>query len=188
MEEKIRKAISDTLRKMGAESGAFVVERPSDVKRGDYAVFIGMEMAEEVAKRIREELGDIVSKVEVAGPGFVNITLSKEAVMLAVAEADAQGAEWGKGSAENGKCVIIEYSNPNAFKEMHIGHLVGTIIGEAVSRLIENSGATLARDTFGGDVGPNVAKALWGLRKQGITDPIDRARNRRSIRYRVKYL
>jgi arginyl-tRNA synthetase len=54
---------------------------------------------------------------------------------------------------------------------MHIGHLVGTIVGEAVARLIENTGATVARDTFGGDIGPNVAKALWGLREVGNTGP-----------------
>jgi len=54
---------------------------------------------------------------------------------------------------------------------MHVGHLVGTVVGEAMARLIENSGATIARDTFGGDIGPNVAKALWGLRKDGISEP-----------------
>jgi arginyl-tRNA synthetase len=66
---------------------------------------------------------------------------------------------------------MIEYSNPNAFKEMHLGHLVGTVVGEALSRLIENTGATVARDTFGGDIGPNVAKALWALRKKGVHEP-----------------
>ncbi|KKW38185.1 MAG: Arginine-tRNA ligase [Candidatus Peribacteria bacterium GW2011_GWC2_54_8] len=66
---------------------------------------------------------------------------------------------------------MIEYSNPNAFKEMHIGHLVGTVVGETLSRLIENAGAKVARDTFGGDIGPNVAKALWGLRKKNISEP-----------------
>ena len=54
---------------------------------------------------------------------------------------------------------------------MHIGHLVGSIIGESVSRLLENAGATVARDTFGGDIGPNVAKALWGLREKGVSEP-----------------
>ena len=127
----------------------------------------------ELAQQIKTQLGTIdgVEKIEVARPGFVNITLAREAVAFAVAEADAKGAEWGKGVAEKGKRVIVEYSNPNAFKEMHIGHLVGTVVGEAVSRLIENSGATIARDTFGGDIGPNVAKALWGLRKKHISEP-----------------
>ncbi|MBI2025466.1 arginine--tRNA ligase, partial [Candidatus Kaiserbacteria bacterium] len=121
---------------------------------------------------IRSELGDAASKIEVAGKGFVNITLAREAVAFAVAEADAKGAEWGKNNIENGERVMVEYSNPNTFKEMHIGHLVGTVVGESLSRLIESSGAKVARDTFGGDIGPNVAKALWGLRKRNAGDPI----------------
>ncbi len=161
MEERIQKAI-------GREA---VIRRPPNPDFGDYSVFIGPEEAELAAQAIRDTLGESAAKVEVAGKGFVNITLAREAVALSIAEAGAQGTGWGKGTAEQGKRVIVEYSNPNAFKEMHIGHLVGTIVGEAVSRLTGNAGAVLARDTFGGDIGPNVAKALWGLRKQGNTEP-----------------
>jgi len=183
MEERIREAVGEALEKLGAGEVAFVVERPSDAAHGDYATNAAMaaakalgknprELADSLARLLIDALGsDIASHVAVAGPGFVNITLSREAVTLAVAEADAKGMDFGKGSENVSKRVIIEYSNPNAFKEMHVGHLVGSVVGEALSRLIENSGATLARDTFGGDIGPNVAKALWGLRKKGITDP-----------------
>lgn len=161
MEERIRKAIGkDT-----------VVRRPPDPALGDYSVFVGAESARLVAQKICDELGASAEKVEVAGEGFVNVTLSRGAVALAVAEADAQGAQWGKGTANAGKRIIVEYSNPNAFKEMHIGHLVGTVVGEAVARLTEFSGATVARDTFGGDIGPNVAKTLWALRRKGVAEP-----------------
>ncbi len=161
MEERIQKALP----------GQVVIRRPPRPEFGDYAVFVGPEKAEQAAQTIRDELGTSASNVAVVGKGFVNITLAQGAVTLAVAEADAKGEEWGKGTAESGKRIIVEYSNPNAFKEMHVGHLVGTVIGEAVSRLIENSGATLARNTFGGDIGPNVAKALWGLRKNNSSEP-----------------
>ncbi len=187
MEERIRKAVGEALEKLGAGEVAFVVERPSDPAHGDYATNAALaafkrlgsppaggprELADSLARSLIDTLGkDIASHVTVAGPGFVNITLAREAVTLAVAEADAKGMDFGTGNENLGKRVIIEYSNPNAFKEMHVGHLVGSVVGEALSRLIENSGATLARDTFGGDIGPNVAKALWGLRKSGITDP-----------------
>ncbi|MFA5744741.1 MAG: arginine--tRNA ligase [Candidatus Paceibacterota bacterium] len=183
MEERIQKAVAEALQKMGAGDVPFVVERPSDMQFGDYATNAALaaskalgknpkELADELAQLLIEELGTtIASHVAVAGPGFINITLSHEAISFAVAEADAKGEEWGKGTEENGKRIIVEYSNPNAFKEMHIGHLVGTVVGESVSRLIENAGATLARDTFGGDIGPNVAKALWGLRQKGIHEP-----------------
>ncbi|MFA6519389.1 MAG: arginine--tRNA ligase [Candidatus Paceibacterota bacterium] len=183
MEERIRKAIGEALIQAGAPTVPFSVERPGDIAHGDYATNAALaaakalgkkphEIADELARSLIDALGkDIASHVAVAGPGFVNITLAREAVSLAVAEADAKGTEWGKGTDENGKRVIVEYSNPNAFKEMHIGHLVGTVVGEAISRLIQNSGAMLARDTFGGDIGPNVAKALWGLRKNGVNEP-----------------
>ncbi|MDP2665121.1 MAG: arginine--tRNA ligase [bacterium] len=185
MEERIRKAVGEALAQAGAPDISFTVERPNGPAHGDYATNAALAAAKvlnkkphEVAEQLVHELRSSTSlgptsiqKIEVAGPGFVNITLSREAVTLAVAEADAKGSEWGKGTSESGKRIIVEYSNPNAFKEMHIGHLVGTVVGEAMSRLIQNSGATLARDTFGGDIGPNVAKALWGLRKNGVNEP-----------------
>ncbi len=182
MGERIRGVIEKALAKAGAERVPFSVERPSDSAHGDYATNAAMaaakagkknprELAEALASDIKAALAEDAEKVEVAGPGFINITLSKAAIAFWISEADAKGEGWGRGEAENGKRVIIEYSNPNAFKEMHAGHLVGTIIGEALSRLIENEGATVARDTFGGDVGPNVAKALWALRKRGIVEP-----------------
>lgn len=176
MEDRIRKAVGEAL---GGKNPPIV--RPPDMAHGDYAVFVGMDEAEKVAEAVRSELGEAVSKVEVAKPGFVNITLAREAITFTIAEADAKGTEWGTPDSlltgQAGRLqtptsrVMIEYSNPNAFKEMHIGHLVGTVVGEALSRLIENSGANIARDTFGGDIGPNVAKALWGLQKKGITEP-----------------
>lgn len=182
MEEKIRQAVADALREMGAEESPFIIERPTDMAHGDYATNAALaaskslgrkphEIAGELARILEKKLGGDAAHVSVAGPGFVNITLSRGALALLIAEADAQGEEWGKGNAEAGKRIIVEYSNPNAFKEMHLGHLVGTIVGEALSRLIENEGAALARDTFGGDIGPNVAKALWGLRKKDILEP-----------------
>jgi len=141
MEERIQKVLGKNV----------VIRRPPRSDLGDYAVFVGPEGAERAVEAIRSELGASASKVDVAGKGFVNITLSREAVTFAVAEADAKGEEWGRERTEEGKRILIEYSNANPFKEMHIGHMMGTIIGEALSRLVENEGAKVARDTFGGD-------------------------------------
>jgi arginyl-tRNA synthetase len=190
MEERIRQAIQGALAKAGlrhAEAGsghakagaAFVVERP-DMAHGDYATNAALvaakqlgknphSLAESLAPLIEEALGSDAGRVEVAGPGFINITLAPDVIRAITAEA-AESAEWGKGSAEAGKRVGIEYSNPNPFKEIHIGHLMSNVVGESLSRLIANSGATVIRDTFGGDVGPHVAKALWALRKKGTIE------------------
>ena len=182
MEATIRAAVEKALAVLGAEGVSFAIERPTDAVHGDYAVNAAMaaakqlgknprELAETLARALEESFGDSVKSVEVAGPGFINITLSESAVSFALSEAIAKGSEWGTGTFENGARVMVEYSNPNAFKEMHIGHLIGSVVGEALSRLIEGQGAVVARDTFGGDVGPHVAKALWALKKNGVTEP-----------------
>lgn len=182
MEERIRKAVVEALKSVGVEHIAFSVERPTDLAHGDYMTNAALvaaknvgknphEVAEHIVKYLTDSLGESVTRVSVAGPGFVNIILSKEAIALAVAEAGAQGTEWGKGSANVGQRVVIEYTDPNPFKEMHIGHLMSNIVGEALARLIENEGATVIRANYQGDVGPHVAKALWGLQKAGITEP-----------------
>ena len=173
MEELIRKATQEALDALGASGVSFAVEWPADMAHGDYAVNAALaasktlgksprEIAEALAPSIKAALRTHAQLVEIAGPGFINITLSKEALDASVADATAEG--WGKGATRAGSRVIFEYSCPNPFKEMHVGHLMNTVIGESVSRLIQNQGATLTRDTYGGDVGPHVAKALWALK------------------------
>lgn len=181
MEEHIRQATRAALTDVGAPDVAFAVEWPSDMAHGDFAVNAALagakavgksplELAKMLVPRIEKELGDMVESISVAGPGFINIVLAAHTIRDEVARAVREGNAWGKGEATLGQRIIVEYSCPNPFKEMHIGHLMSTVIGEAVSRVIENSGATLARDSYGGDVGPHVAKALWALRKQGVHD------------------
>ncbi|MDE2021501.1 MAG: arginine--tRNA ligase [Patescibacteria group bacterium] len=181
MEEQIRKAVGAALRKIGAPETVFAVERPSVAAHGDYATNAALaaakalgknprELADELARNIKDALGE-AERVEAAGPGFVNITLSRDAIALAIAEADAQGPEWGKGSENAGQRVLIEYTDPNPFKEMHIGHLMSNVIGEALAQLIGSGGAVVIRANYQGDVGPHVAKALWGLREAGIKEP-----------------
>lgn len=183
MEDRIRKAVSEYLAGVGAADISFVVERPGEAAHGDYTTNAALvaakslgknprELADELSRHLIDSLGaTVASHVSVAGPGFVNITLAREAVVLAVAEADAKGTEWGKGRAEVEQRVMVEYTDPNPFKEMHIGHLMSNVIGESLARLTENEGAKVIRANYQGDVGPHVAKAIWGLRKAGITEP-----------------
>ncbi|HEX5774464.1 MAG TPA: arginine--tRNA ligase [Candidatus Paceibacterota bacterium] len=180
MEARIRKAIQEALATLGVPDTAFTVEWPTDLAHGDFATNVALvaakplgrkpqELAEELATQLREALGDAAATVATAGPGFINITLAPTVVRADVERAATDG-EWGKGNANIGTRIMIEYSNPNPFKQMHLGHLMGTVIGEAVSRVIENSGATVLRDTYGGDIGPHVAKTLWALRKKEVSD------------------
>lgn len=180
MESRIRDIVTQTLAEKGAENVSFVVEWPTETTHGDYAVNAALAaaktlgvsphtLAEELAAALKRELGDDAKEVSVAGPGFVNITLARSVFTEALSTIPES---WGQGSTRAGSRVIIEYSNPNPFKEMHIGHLMSTVIGESFSRLIENQGASVLRDSYGGDVGPHIAKALWALKKDGNLEPV----------------
>ncbi|MDB5190088.1 MAG: argS [Parcubacteria group bacterium] len=179
MEDRIKEIVQKELTKLGAGDVSFAVEWPADLAHGDYAVNAAMaaskvlgksprDIAEALVPALVEGLGEDAASVLIAGPGFINITLSERAVSARLAEAGEES--WGRNEDENGTRIMVEYGNPNPFKEMHIGHATGAVIGEASARLIEYSGATVLRDTFGGDVGPQVAKALWVFQKDGVTD------------------
>lgn len=184
MDERIYTATQEALASLGVPGASFAVEWPADLAHGDYAVNAALvaakplgkpprEVAELLLPKLQEALGSDVVRIEVAGPGFINISLSYPAIARQLAQ--ARGQEWGTNARSAGRRVMIEYGNPNPFKEMHIGHVMGAVIGESVSRLIESAGATTLRDTFGGDVGPQVAKALWSLQRKGETDVISAA-------------
>ena len=135
-----------------------------DTQFGDLATNVAMKVAgqvdtkpRDVAEVLIEALKTIdgVSDVSIAGPGFINIRLSDKA-LLALADVAPQ-------TAASGLKYVIEYSCPNAFKELHTGHLYQTIVGDILARLLETSGATVYRTSFGGDVGLHVAKCLWGM-------------------------
>jgi arginyl-tRNA synthetase len=180
MEETLRIAIREALVSMGAGDVTFAVEWPADLAHGDFATNAALaasktlgraprEIADELVALLKKSLGDDVASIEAAGPGFVNITLAHNAIAKVLSEASLSG--WGKGDARTGERVAFEYSCPNPFKEMHVGHLMSAVIGEAGARLLENQGARVLRDTYGGDVGPHVAKALWALQRKGLKEP-----------------
>ena len=138
-----------------------------DAKFGDFATNVALQLAKPLGRNpreIAEELSDALRQtgefesVEVAGPGFINLTLGGEALL---------GQIFNEPSPVNaGRNIVLEYSCPNAFKELHTGHLYQTIFGDILARLLLVSGAKVSRTSFGGDVGLHVAKCLWGMRQE----------------------
>ncbi|KJS07192.1 MAG: arginyl-tRNA synthetase [Gammaproteobacteria bacterium BRH_c0] len=98
------------------------------------------------------DLDGIADKLEIAGPGFINIHLSPD---FLARQASAQGAvlRQGQRSAENPQTIVVDYSSPNLAKEMHVGHLRSTIIGDAVVRVLEHLGHNVIRQNHMGDWG-----------------------------------
>lgn len=151
------------------------LEHPSELGKGDYSSSIALKYTKEVgiaprelAEKIVGSLGTIngVEKIEIAGAGFINFYLAPEELAASIKEAASEDM-WGSNSSYAGKAVMAEYTDPNPFKEFHIGHLMSNAIGESIARLLQFSGASVLRANYQGDVGPHVAKALWGLQKSG---------------------
>jgi len=121
----------------------------------------------DLAQRIVDELNvdDIASKIEIAGPGFINIHLSNEWLGQLVEHA-AENENLGLIRAENGETVVIDYSSPNLAKEMHVGHLRSTIIGDALARVLESQGHTVVRQNHVGDWGTQFGMLIAHLEDQ----------------------
>ena len=140
---------------------------------GDYFSSVALALAKSlkedplsVANKLKEKLSKIdnIEKVEVVAPGFINFFLSKEYVLKKLTEA-RDDEEFGKNKEYAGQKIMVEYTDPNPFKEFHIGHLMPNAIGESISRLLEFSGADVVRANYQGDVGLHVAKAIYGIEK-----------------------
>jgi arginyl-tRNA synthetase len=108
----------------------------------------------DLAQRIVDAMGpnDVVERVEIAGPGFLNLTLTPAALSRA-ARAQHASARLGVGEAASPEVVVIDYSSPNAAKEMHVGHLRSTILGDTLRRVLTLRGHRVIAQNHMGDWG-----------------------------------
>lgn len=128
---------------------------------GDYQANSAMASAKQMKRPPRElaqtivdhlDLDGIAEKVDIAGPGFINIHLDPQFLAKAV---DIQGRELNldRRTSPNPQTVVVDYSSPNLAKEMHVGHLRSTIIGDAMARVLEYLGHKVIRQNHMGDWG-----------------------------------
>lgn len=191
--QDIRKSISKQLKKIVKELYGEEVEpdisHPSLEKFGDYSSNIAMaifssskfkvlasrrsgqnsklnsplELAKEIANLLNTKyIIHNTEKVEVAPPGFINFWVSKEYLLSSLSPKDDEKIVSSKLKDQR---IMVEFAHPNTHKEMHIGHMRTLITGEAISRLLEEVGAKVFRANYQGDIGPHVAKAIYGVQK-----------------------
>lgn len=110
------------------------------------------ELAERVVASIRQSNHPLISKVEVAGPGFINIHLALSALRDRANTLLAR-RELLVPASDESQTIVIDYSSPNLAKEMHVGHLRGTIIGDSLARVFERLGHRVIRQNHVGDWG-----------------------------------
>jgi len=134
-----------------------------------------MQIAEELKAKIEKIAPKgFFEKVEVAPPGFINFWVTEKAAQKEFAEI-AQNERYGSLELLRGKRVMVEYTDPNPFKQFHIGHLMTNMIGESIARLHEAAGAEVVRVTWQGDVGVHVASSVWGIMRLGNEMPSESA-------------
>ena len=175
--EKIKQLLKLVISTLyGVEVEANVVAAPKDTG-ADFATNIAMSLTKtlkrnplEIAEEIRGELlrraeseNGVVDNVEVAKPGFINIKLGDGFYKAEIVKYQKDFLDNISQDEYLDKTVICEFSDPNPFKILHVGHLYTSMVGDAMSRIIEFAGGKVVRANFGGDVGLHVAKNMYAL-------------------------
>ncbi|MFH1840986.1 MAG: arginine--tRNA ligase [Candidatus Shapirobacteria bacterium] len=155
-------------------------EHPTTEEHGDWATAVALnlkfkiknlklsprEQAEKLVETWQKRgLPDYVDRAEAAGPGFINVWLKKEYLITQLQEVLEAKEKYGRSDFLDGKKIMVEFAHPNTHKELHIGHMRTLITGEALARIFTASGAAIFRANYQGDIGPHVAKSLWGTQK-----------------------
>lgn len=173
----IQQILSDKIKQAmiaaGAESNVEPLVRQSGKPEfGDYQANGAMGAAKKLGMNPREfaqkildnaDLNGIADKLEIAGPGFINIFLNQQWLASQASEA-LQAVNFGIKTA-NPQTIVIDYSSPNVAKEMHVGHLRSTIIGDAVVRTLEFLGNNVIRANHVGDWGTQFGMLIAYLEK-----------------------
>lgn len=150
--------------------------RTADPKHGDYQANGALAYAKQagenpraVAARIKAGLPPAITdsfEVQIAGPGFINFALKPGAALQWLSSHNSREAlAAGAVSVRAGQTWVIDFSSPNTAKQMHVGHLRSTVIGEALCRLQAFCGANVIRDNHIGDWGTQFGKLIWAYRR-----------------------
>jgi arginyl-tRNA synthetase len=167
--DKVRAAnealIADGVLPVGIDQSRIVVEPPRESAHGDMATNAAMllakgagskprELAEAIAAKLRRD--DVVAKAEVAGPGFINLTLRPAAWINALRAILAAGKNYGRGDVGAGAAVNVEYVSANPTGPMHVGHCRGAVFGDALANLLAFTGFNVTREYYINDAGAQV--------------------------------
>ncbi len=160
------------------------VERPRQREHGDWATNVALQLAkkagtnprafaEELARRVADTEG--VARVDVAGPGFLNITLSAEAAGALARTILEAGEAFGRSDALAGQAINLEFVSANPTGPIHIGGVRWAAVGDSLARVLEAAGARVGREYYFNDPGEQIARFARSLlaRARGEEAPED---------------
>src|ERR1044072_8421878 len=149
----------------GIDYSRVVVEPPRDAAHGDMATNAAMvlakdakakprDLAEQIATRLRAD--DLIEKVDVAGPGFINLTLKAHVWADALRTVLREGSAYGRSGVGAAEKVNVEYVSANPTGPMHVGHCRGAVFGDALASLLAFAGYDVTREYYINDAGAQV--------------------------------
>ncbi|HEY0351042.1 MAG TPA: arginine--tRNA ligase, partial [Gemmatimonadales bacterium] len=174
MSEAIRAELSRVASRLGAGGVEFVLERPRDPTHGDLATNLPMALARlkkgnprKIAEQVLAELHlprDLVSKAEIAGPGFLNFWLAGAQLSAAHRRVLDEGSRFGRSTWGAALKVNVEFVSANPTGPLHVGHGRGAALGDAIASLLEWTGHAVTREFYVNDAGVQIDKlalSLW---------------------------
>ena len=153
------------------------VERPRDRGHGDYATNVAMQLAKQAGMPPRDlaqlvaarlEQSDGIAAVEVAGPGFLNVTVAAGAQGRIAADIVAAGAAYGRNDSQAGERVNVEFISANPTGPLHLGHTRWAVVGDAIARVLEAAGASVAREFYINDRGTQMEHFAASLEARAL--------------------
>jgi arginyl-tRNA synthetase len=150
-----------------------VVERPKQAAHGDYASNVALALAKHAKRNPRElaaalvaamPASPIVEKVEIAGAGFINITITAAARQSIVKRVLTEGAAFGKSKAHAGERVMVEFVSANPTGPLHVGHGRQAALGDAIGNLLASQGYAVTREYYYNDAGQQIENLAVSVR------------------------
>lgn len=163
-----------------------VVEAPKDSKFGDLSTNMALLLAKaagkpprELAAQIAEQIAQLcpqVAKVEVAGPGFVNVTFKPQLWQQVILDVANAGAAFGKSNVGNGVKALVEYVSANPTGPLHVGHGRGAALGDSIARILAAAGYDVSTEYYLNDAGRQMrilGRSIWVRLQQILRQPVE---------------
>lgn len=183
MKGKIQELLQEVLIKLNLPKDNIDVKFSQKENFGDYSSSIALQLSKKekkppmaLAQKIVDEIdsSDIIEKVDIIKPGFINFWISNKYLISNLKKIND---DFGKLDFNKNKNIIVEYSSPNIAKPFTIGHLRSTIIGDAIANLYTASAANVFRDNHLGDWGTQFGKQIYAIKTWGNEKEIENAKN-----------
>lgn len=169
---KIYEILSNTLHKLGIDYSNYIIEIPNDKKNGDFSTNLALELTKILKKNPKEiassivtniEKNNIIDRIEIAGPGFINFYLNKNYLFDGINTIIEKEDNYGKNNLGNGRKINIEYVSANPTGILHLGTARGASYGDNLSRIMSFSGFNVTREYYvndGGNQIENLGKSI----------------------------